>query len=314
MVTVRRVLMVLGVVLFAALVLNLGTGAIATSFARLSWRLALIAVFPYAMVALFDALGWRFAFAHELLPLRTLLPVRIAGEAFNIATPTASVGGEAVKAILLAGHASPGERLASVIVAKTMLTLSQTAFILIGVVLATHALGGDSPALRVMLGTLLFALLSVTGFLMAQLGGVVSRAGRVLAWAGLLRGDESGRVLASIDETLSVFYRHRPRRLALSLGCHLVSWLFTTLETYWILRLLGVPVPLWIAAVIEAFSAGVRFAVFMVPAQVGVLEGGYVVVFEALGLDAGMGLSFSLIRRIREATWVGLGFLLVARR
>jgi uncharacterized membrane protein YbhN (UPF0104 family) len=50
----------------------------------------------------------------------------------------------------------------------------------------------------------------------------------------------------------------------------------------------------------------------MLPAGIGVLEGGHVAMFSALGLGAATGLSFSLVRRIREATWIGIGLLLLA--
>ena len=42
------------------------------------------------------------------------------------------------------------------------------------------------------------------------------------------------------------------------------------------------------------------------------LEGGYVVTFAALGLGSTTAVSFSLVRRIREAVWVGLGLVAFA--
>ena len=51
---------------------------------------------------------------------------------------------------------------------------------------------------------------------------------------------------------------------------------------------------------IEAFGTGVRFATFLVPASLGVQEGGFVVTFVALGLSAADGVAFGLVRRLRE--------------
>ena len=79
-----------------------------------------------------------------------------------------------------------------------------------------------------------------------------------------------------------------------------------------ILSLLGIDVSLLTATLIEAFSTAVRFATFMVPASLGALEGGNVALFGALGLGATAGMSFSLVRRLREATWIGIGFLALA--
>ena len=52
-----------------------------------------------------------------------------------------------------------------------------------------------------------------------------------------------------------------------------------------------------------------KFASFMVPASLGALEGGYVAFFEGFGLGATAGLSYVLVRRLREITWAGIGFL-----
>ena len=53
-----------------------------------------------------------------------------------------------------------------------------------------------------------------------------------------------------------------------------------------------------------------KFASFMVPASLGALEGGYVV-FEAFGLGATAGLTYVLVRRLREITWAVVGFLVL---
>jgi len=37
-----------------------------------------------------------------------------------------------------------------------------------------------------------------------------------------------------------------------------------------------------------------------------------VAIFTALGLGGTWGMSFSIVRRIREATWIGIGFLALA--
>ena len=49
----------------------------------------------------------------------------------------------------------------------------------------------------------------------------------------------------------------------------------------------------------------------MIPGSLGALEGGNVAIFVAFGLPGAAGLSFSLVRRLREGTWalVGLGAL-----
>src|SRR5215831_14086224 len=77
----QTILIVCGVGLAVWLVAWLGLGAIAESFARLSWRLAVLIVFPCTIFKLFDTLGWAFAFPTDRASLWTLAKVRVVGQA-----------------------------------------------------------------------------------------------------------------------------------------------------------------------------------------------------------------------------------------
>src|SRR2546426_11037508 len=83
-------------------------------------------------------------------------------------------------------------------------------------------------------------------------------------------------------------------------------------ETFLILYFLGLEVSLRTATVIEALATGIRFVAFFIPAGLGALEGGLVVAFGALGFAPAVALSFSLVRRLREAGWVGIGLVALA--
>jgi hypothetical protein len=64
--------------------------------------------------------------------------------------------------------------------------------------------------------------------------------------------------------------------------------------------------------VLESFGAAVKFASFMIPNSLGALEGGNVAIFAAFGLGGGVGLSYTLVRRMREATWAAAGMIVLA--
>jgi uncharacterized protein (TIRG00374 family) len=311
--TVRLILLLAGLALFGGLVFEIGPRAIVSLVAPLSWRLLVVLCFPFLLVTIFDTLGWRFAFARDRVPFPLLLRVRLVGEAFNATTPTASVGGEGVKAWLLRRHVPYEESVPSVIVAKTTLTISQGLFLLLGIVAAWQTLPLDSSLVRAMYWLLVLEVVAVGGFVLAQLGAVFTTRG-ALSWLGALAARAGWQTLHGMADELSGFYRSQPRRLLLSIGCHFLGWVFSALETYLILQFLDVPGSLVTATVIEAFGTGIRFATFLVPAHLGVLEVGHVAMFVALGLEAAAGLSFSLVRRVREAAWIGLGFIALAER
>jgi len=311
---IARVLLFLGgAALFSALLIHIGPDAIASSFSRLSWRLLVILWFPFLLVTVFDTLGWRFAFRHDRVPFRVLFSTRLAGEAFNLTTPTASVGGEAVKAWLLRPHVALAESFPSVVTAKTTITISQALFLLLGIAVAWPVLPAGSRLLRAMEWLLVFEVIGVGGFILVQVLGV-STVRRVLERLGPGLAGKRPHALDRVDHALSRFYRDEPRRLFLSVACHFLGWVFSAFEAYVILHALGVPVSLGTATVIEAFGTGIRFATFMVPAHLGALEGGHVMIFAALGLGAPTGLAFTLVRRVREVAWVALGFLVLLRR
>ena len=308
--TARMLLLVSGATLLAILVWRNDPEAILHSVRQLSWRVLIVIVFPFTLVNVLDTLGWRFAFRSDRVPFGALFSARLAGEAFNLTTPTANVGGEAVKAWLIRHHVGLDESLPSVIVAKTTITIAQGLLLIVGLPCAWLLLSHDSPLLTIMLWLLVVEVLAVGGFIVFQVGGLLGRGGRALGRFVFLERLAGG--LGRLDSSLAIFYRREPLRLVLSTLFHFLGWVASAFEVWVVLHLLGVEISLTAALLIEAFSTAVRFATFMVPAGIGALEGGHVAIFTALGLGGTTGLSFSIVRRIREATWIGVGFLALA--
>ncbi len=301
----------LGVALLAALVVQNDPAAIVTSIADLSWRLGVVLFFPAVLVALFDTLGWRYAFLKEAVPFGPLAVSRLAGEAFNMTTPTAAVGGEAVKAWLLRGYAPLETTLASVIVAKTTITLGQGVYFLLGVVVAWGTGLTGTALLYGMLWLLAIEAVALGLFVLVQTRGMLGWSLRMLERIGV-RPPRGQATLGRVDDALGQFYRTAPGRLGLSIWFHFLAWAMGSIETWLILKFLGSEVSLATATVIEAFGTAIKVATFLVPASLGVLEGGFVATFATLGLSPTAAISFSLVRRLREATWVALGLIAFA--
>ena len=298
----------LGVALLAVLVAQHDPAVVLASIADLHWRLAVVLCFPAVLVALFDTLGWRYAFMHEIVPFHALVTSRLAGEAFNMTTPTAAVGGEAVKAWLLRGYAPLDATLASVIVAKTTITLGQGLFFLLGVLVAWQTGLAGSALLYGMLWFLVIEAIALGLFVLVQMRGMLGWTGRLLDRVGI-RPTKVQAMFGRVDDSLGQFYRTAPGRLGLSIGFHAIAWALGAIETWLILKFLGSEVSLATATVIEAFGTGIKVATFLVPASLGVLEGGFVATSATFGLSATTAISFSLVRRLREAAWVAIGLV-----
>jgi uncharacterized protein (TIRG00374 family) len=308
----RPLAVLAGGIIVVWLVWEIGPATLVAELRKLSWRLPLI-LLPQIVTNVFKTEAWRVAFPRRRPRFALLFPVRLAGEAVNETTPTATMGGDALKAFLLvrAGAGVPVEEgLVAVVVAKTALVGALGVFIA-GTFVLDWAFGDSSPAMLTLLALLaLYMLLSTAGFMWGQLRGMFRMGGRALAWMGL--GD---RVVASADRLeadLRWFYRERRGQAAAVLGLSLVGWGIGALETWLMLALLESPVSLRTALVIEAGATGVRAAGFLIPGSIGILEGGLVGIFAMLGLASSTGLAFSVARRFREGVWILIGYVCLA--
>jgi len=309
---IKTVFLIFGAILLGVLVYRVGAGPILETLARLTWWQLVLVCLPYAVVMAADTMGWRFAFAHDRAPFHRLYGARLAGEALNIVTALGAVGGEAAKAWLVRRDVSYEESVPSVVIAKTSITVAQALFLVVGLVVARVVLPPGAEILRVMTWLLLVEVLAIAGFVGVQLAGLVARGGRLLKMVGAI--SDTGYAEA-LDRALRNYYRREWRRLTLSLLFHLAGWLLGVLDAIVILWALGIDISVAAATVIETFGSGVRFATFLVPANLGSSEAANAGAFAGLGFGAAAGLAFSFVRRARQVVWVavGLAVLVVMR-
>jgi putative membrane protein len=308
----RLLLVLAGVALLAWLVREVGPGAILATFRRLGWRLVVLLAFPFSAAVVLDTLGWWVLLRGHRVPFAALVRARLAGEAINLTTPTASVGGEPLKAFLLRPHVPLAEALASIIVDKTTVIAGQALLVAAGIAIAAVQLT-PSNALVVSLGALLAVqILCIGGFVLVQTLGVLGGGMRLLRRFGVGSAKRYAEDLEAFDQRLGQFYRERRTRLAGSVLLHAAAWATGGLEIYLVLVLLGMDASAVTALAVEAVGAAVKFASFMIPASLGALETGYVAAFSAFGLAGAVGLSYSLVRRLREAAWAAVGYVWLA--
>ena len=99
----RWLLLLLGFATLGVLLWEVNTQDLLARFLALGWSAPLL-LWPYALIALVD--GWAYSFTLprngvRRPPLPALVMIRLAGESVNTLTPTAYLGGEPVKAMLL---------------------------------------------------------------------------------------------------------------------------------------------------------------------------------------------------------------------
>jgi len=311
----KPLLVGLGLVFVAWLFWDLGSAAVWETIRALGWRLALVMFIPFCAAVALETLAWRVLLPECQIGWAALIGARLAGEAVNLATPTASVGGEPLKAYLVRDRVALDLGLASVVVDKTSVVMGQAAFLACGLGLAVAML--DPPGgLTIAMAVLLVAeVVGAGGFALVQVRGGFAGAGRILQRLGVGPAERHGDLLRDVDHRLAGIYRERWARVMASALLHAGGWAVGGLEIYVVLGLAGIPAGLATSLVLEAVSSAIRFATFMIPGSLGALEGGNVAAFAAFaafGLPGAAGLSFSLIRRLREATWVLIGLAALA--
>lgn len=314
----NTVLLFLGLALFALLLLKVGPMMVYAHLRSLGWRFLLVLP-PYALGYLLHTLGWRATLKERPLPLSKLFSFRMAGEALNYLTPSASLGGEPVKAYLLKRAGIPLEEgLASVVVAKTAMTAAQLMFTIGGILLALLQTPDPRPQTPLLVSAtalalaisfaLAFLLVIQRQGLLASLLKPVKKLHRIQGW--LKKREEK---LLALDRHIGSFYRQKGPSFALSFTLHLAGWIVQGFEVYLLLAFLGIPVPLPTALAIHALSVLAKAAAFFIPGGLGVQEGGNILIFLGFSFSVQMGMTFSLVRRARELLWAAFGLLALAR-
>jgi glycosyltransferase 2 family protein len=307
----RALLMLGGLGFVAYLVYRVGPATIWDSVSALGWRLLIVLCLPYSLMVVVDAAAWRVLFRGAHVPFLMLVRARLAGEAINMATPTASVGGEPLKAYLLRPWVPLSDGLAAVIADKTTVVTGQWLYLLAGLGAAVLILDRSHALVLAMASLLVVEALAVGGFVLVQTRGIFGGSGRLLGRVGLAPSARYQGGLEDLDRALARFYGERLDRIVASALLHGLAWAGGGVEIFLVMYLLGRPISLTTALVIESFGAAVKFASFMIPASLGALEGGYVAFFGAFGLGGAAGLTYVLVRRVREAAWAALGLLTV---
>jgi putative membrane protein len=297
-----------GSALLAYLLINFGE-SVRRVWTVIGWQLLPILLMHLVQVALSGAAWHAISKPNKTLPLSTYLIARWIREAVSAILPVAQVGGEiaGVRVLVLKG-ARAADAGAEVTVDITIEAVTQIVFTLIGLTYLAASGAGDG-----------LVKYTVAGLLVLVLGvGILIALQRRHAFALLTRVVTrfGGRWRTSIHDAMEALYaalqftyRH-PRALFLGCGFHLLSWFAGVLEVWLIAYYINQTVALDQALIIETLGQAIRSAAFFVPSAIGVQESGLLLITSQLGLVAGLGLSLSLVKRVREIA-LGLPALMV---
>ena len=315
---IKVVLLLLGLVTLAGLTIHIGPGRIYRAGTSLGAVGMAVMLLPSTVMYLLDCLSWRFTLGRHkaAVSFSRLFVIRTAGELVNATTPTAYVGGEPLKASLLKTCSVPmADGLASVIVAKTTMTIAQIIYILLGIGIGVWILlpsKSTQPdhvsgvAVAVSLSLLLFA---TTIFIIVQRRGLFAFMFYVMARYRIrITALEARREkLLALDKSIVGFYTHDRASFLFSTTVFLFGWFVEAMEVYVILLYLGEPIDVLTALSIDALATFIKGGTFFVPGSIGAQEAGNLMLLMAYGYSEVTGMTFALLRRVRELVWIAVG-------
>jgi hypothetical protein len=238
----------------------------------------------------------------------------MAGESINRLTPTATVGGEFVRARLLGREIGSRQGTAAVALSKFAETAGQVVFIAVGLAALLPFIDALGAYRWAMSAIVLAAAVGVLALLRMLDRGFFGIAARRLSAAGIapLWFKRHAREIEEVDATIQDCVRGRSSDLALSVFWYGTAFAVSTLEVALVLYFLGLPLTWQAVLGIEVLSVLVDGILFFVPGKMGTSEGSKMLMFLLFGLPPEKGLALGLIRRAREMLWDVLGLAIYA--
>lgn len=260
---------------------------------------------------------WKIVLSGEGVdvPFWTLLKYKFVVFSINYFTPTARLGGEPLKVLLLKKQrVKSSKSFASVVVDNFIgmgLDAVVAAIILIAIVLTSATFPSQVKELFLMTGLASLAVVTAIYFVLIKRGKSVFSYS--LEIAGKLTGTYKQKFFGILHEKVakSEFYMRemlakKPKTVFLALFYAALSWPLTLLQYKLALLMLGVDAS--IAQILLSITVMAFTTLIPIPASLGVQEAGQFSVFKVLGLNPHLGIALSLIIRLKDIIQLHLSF------
>lgn len=260
-------------------------------------------------------LGWYFVLEEtgNHISFWQLLRLKLIGETVNTITPISFMGGDPVRIYFLQKNMPGTLSTASVILDRTMQSFAVVIFVLIGLVVAWFQLLLPSEWKYAFPMLVLFMMALVWFFIHRQKKGIFDFLSNGLTRFGFKKHltESIQNNIDVIDERISRFYHHSPKRFVIVVVCHLLGRFMGMIEIYIIASFLQLPLGLTGALFLATLTVLVNLVFVFIPGSMGVLEGAYGALLHLMEFNPLSGVALQLVRRLRTLCWVLVGLLLM---
>jgi uncharacterized protein (TIRG00374 family) len=310
----------IGIALLAFSVIHVGPRILLKNVEVVGWGLLLV-IGLGGLSHVLKAWAWRLTLpTRGKYPFSRMFGLRLVSEAIGQLGIPGMVAGEATRVALLGPDISLASRILSVTLDRGLFIACGAIVTVCGTALGLLALS-LSNAVRmytVLLALAVLGSLCVTVLAMRKGWPLLSGPARALSgmpWIGpWIQSKEE--LVASVEQELLQFHHERPSAFwgsaALNFACHALA----ITEVYLILQFTGRSITFTNALILESLTKLINLVGSLTPGNVGVYEGGTMVIASFFGLSGTVGLTLGLCRRVRAIFWAivgGLFFLVLSR-
>ena len=315
--SIQTALTVVGLGFLAYLIHRIGLSAVWDNLTHFGWWLALTCGIATVWLFLQACAWWKIQDTFfERVPLAVLFRVKIISDAFNLILPSASMGGDAMRAFMIRERVPLRDGVPAVLFDKTVEFAASVVFLITGLGLGLVFLHLPQPVVipAVICVTATIAGIGVVVFMLQR--GVTSTLLKLGAFfpsaMGWVKSKEEQ--FRAMDDNFRLLYSGGVSRALPPLLFHLAGRLIGALEFMVILAVLDAPISVVQALFISTVVTVGNTVFFLLPGQWGVMESVHILVVQSLGYPPAVGLSLSIIRRIRRLLLVGVAVILFAAR
>jgi len=309
----RYIAIAFGLCIAVILANKLGFDTILDNLKTLGWK-----TFPILMLAAvwysLYTLAWN-EFLKKIkgsISLWELFRAKIAGEAVNTVTPASFLGGDPVRIYILKKHFPVTKGAASVVVDRTLHTMSVLILIFIGMLAAFWKLPFLPLNMRYGLPIVLIISSVFFAFVFAhQRRGLFTFLMYVLKKLRIKKTFSTKTIekFQDLDGHIADFYINNPAGFWKALSLHFIGRFLGVVEIFIVGKIFYPEFTVYAAILLGALAPLVNFMFAFIPGALGVMEGAYSGVLYLLHMPAEVGLSIQIFRRIRALFWIIIGFI-----
>lgn len=309
-----HLLTIVGVLLLLYLVRRIGLRTISTTLLQFGpWYLLTCVIGASGLLC--QSVAWWMIMAafFQRMALPELFRVKVISDAFNLILPSASLGGDAMRAFLIKERVPLSVGVPAVLFDKTIEFVASIVFLGSGLLLGLLSLRLPAALIVPAVISLTITAVGIALLVVVQKRGLTRSLLKLSAPFPAARQWIARREIKflAMDQSLALLYTRSNHRALFPAAVHVIARCVGVLEVVVVLAVLGAPVSYIQAWFIATIVTSANTAFFLFPGQWGVTESVHVLVLQSMGYPAAVGLSLGLIRRIRKLMFVGAALVLL---